>query len=920
MRQRRWGVGLGIIFVVLFFVALPLVRWGARVWTDFLWYDDLGQSAVFVTRIVSQLAVGGLFALAAFVLLYGNMLVARRMAPRAVPVGLPDGLPPQVADFIAMLRTRVGPILDRVVPIVAAWFAFLSGTAMAGQWETYRIALEAPKFGATDPQFGRDIGFFLFSLPALESFGSWLTGMLVLSTVLALLVHLIDGAIQPWARLKGFAPHVKAHLSVLLAGLVLSRGYSYWLSIWNLTVSPRGQVVGASYTDVHAQLPAFRILIAISVLTAIALLLNIRYRGWRLPLISLGAWLVASVLLGGVWPSIVQQFRVNPNEVALETPYIERNITMTRKAFGLTELKGRAFPAATDLTAAEVVANRDTLSNVRLWDPSIVAQSYSQLQSIRSYYDFADVDVDRYQIGGRERQVLVSAREMDSSLLDSKAQNWVNTHLVYTHGFGLVVSPVNESDSRGLPLFLVGDIPPRVSSTLATGAASAALDIRQPRIYFGEDTRNYVIVDTKKQEFDYPQGDTNAMYEYQGNAGPRIGSFVRRIAWALRLGSSQVLFSNYVTPESRVLMNREIANRLERLAPWLRYEDDPYPVIVDGKILWIVDAYTSSNRFPYSEPLGDGTNYIRNSVKVTVDAFTGETTFYAFDAEDPVLKAWRKVFPTLIVDADKIPDEVAAHFRYPQGLFTAQAEVYRTYHMTDVNVFFNKEDQWEIPQGSGGTPMEPFFVLLKLPGTQREHFYLMQPYTPRNKKNMIGWVAASGDPDNYGERVIFQFPKERSILGPEQVRARINQDPVISPQLSLWNQRGSEVLFGNMQVIPIEDSIVYIQPLFLRAEQAAMPELTRVIVAYADKVEMERTLETALLKVFGETPSEVQSETPGAPGGAGGGAADAASAQRLYEQAIAAQRKGDWAAYGSLIEQLGAVLERLSSQEATSPK
>ena len=478
------------------------------------------------------------------------------------------------------------------------------------------------------------------------------------------------------------------------------------------------------------------------------------------------------------------------------------------------------------------MANRQTLKNVRLWDPGIMAQSYAQLQSIRPYYEFPDVDVDRYTIDGVRQQVLVSAREMNSKLLPSTAQTWVNQHLVYTHGFGLVMSPVNEADPRGMPKFIIGDVPPRTSTDLKT---------EQPRIYYGEATTNYVVVDTGIKEFDFPLGEKNAYYEYKGTGGVAIGSLPRRLAWALHLGSSQILFSQYVKPESRVLIRRDLNSRLEALAPWLQYEKDAYPVLIDGRIKWVVDAYTSSEWFPYSEgiPGSPQTKYLRNSVKVVVDAFDGSTTFYAFDPADPVLQAWRNVFPSLVVDGSKIPSGVRDHFRYPQGLFMAQAEVYRTYHMTDPRVFYNKEDQWEIPGERQGKTMEPFFVLMKLPGQTQEAFYIMSPYTPRNRDNMIGWVAANSDPDKYGERTVYLFPKERVVLGPEQVSAQINQDSIISPQLSLWNQRGSSAIFGNMLVIPIKDSIVYIQPLYLQAEQTAIPELTRVIVVYADRVEME---------------------------------------------------------------------------------
>ncbi len=914
MRSRVTGMAV-VVLALLVFVGLPLATWAARVWTDYLWYRDLGQAQVFWTRIWSQAALGLSFGVASFVVLFASMRIARMLAPRVAPVGLPEGVPPQLDLFFERIRGGLGPVLDKVVLWGSVALAFIIGAAMSERWEVFRLALSGVDFGMTDPQFGRDVGFFVFTLPALEMTQSWLSDVLILTTLLTLIVHVLGGAIQPWARLKGFAPHVKAHLSVLLAGIVASRGFSYWLDIYNLNFSPRGQVIGASYTDVKAQLPAYRVLIVVSVLMAVLLLINIRYRGWRLPAIALGVWLGASVLLGGVWPAVVQALVVSPNEARLEAPYIERNIAMTREGFGLAEVEAKNFPATEGLTAQDVREETRTLSNVRLWDPDVVKEGYRQLQTIRPYYEFADVDVDRYVVNGERRQVLVSAREMNSSLLADTAQTWVNRHLVYTHGFGLVMSPSSEADSRGLPRFIAGDIPPRLASSVASG--SPGLAQKQPRIYFGEDTRDYVVVNTGIDEFDYPQGEKNATNRYDGDAGVAVGSLLRRVAWALRLGSAQVLFSEYLTPTSRVLLRRDLGSRLEALAPWLTYEDDPYPVLADGRIVWVVDAYTYSDRFPYSARVG-AASYLRNSVKVTVDAYTGETTFYAVDEKDPIIAAWRSIFPTLIVSGDEVPAVIREHFRYPQGLFSAQAEVYRTYHMRDPGVFYNKEDQWEIPGERQGQPMEPFFVLLQLPGANEEHFYLMQPYTPRNRDNMIGWMAASSDPANYGERTVFTFPKERVILGPQQVSARINQDPVISPQLSLWNQRGSSVLFGNMVVIPIKDSVVYVQPLFLQAEQTAIPELTRVVVVYSDKVVMERTLEAALLKIFGEAPvtgSVEGTKTPGSEVEVP--AADAATAARLYREAVAAQRAGDWATYGERIAELGAVLERLAGVGAT---
>lgn len=907
-----------IAAAAILFAVVPLVTWLSEAWTDYLWYADMGQTGVFWTRIGSQWAVGALFGVATFALLYGTMRIARSFAPRVRPVGIPDSVPAEYALLIERFRTILGSMLGRVIFWSALFFAVTNGAAMSEQWETFRLALAAVPFGVTDPQFGRDVGFFVFNLPVHSAILTWLTGSLILATMLTLLVHFAGGAIQPWARLMGFAPHVKAHISVLLAALVLSRAYAYWIAIYSLNYSPRGPVLGASHTDITAQLPAYRILIGVSVLVAVLLLLNIRYRGWRLPVLAVGGWLVATILLAGVWPGAVQRFVVSPNEAGLEAPYIKRNIEMTRRAFDLTDVKGQSFPASDEVTVEQVEGDQATFSNVRLWDPDIVKQGYAQLQTIRPYYEFADVDVDRYDINGRPRQVLVAAREMNSSLLASTAQTWVNRHLVYTHGFGLIVSLASEFDSRGLPIFAVGDVPPKVASSVKSG--SPALEQKQPRIYFGELTNDYVIVNTGIKEFDYPLGEKNAFYEYEGDGGVEVGGLVRRAAWALRLGSSQILFSNYLTPESRILMRRDLSSRLEALAPWLSYEDDPYPVIADGRIVWVIDAYTRSTMFPYSERMADGTNYIRNSVKVTIDAFSGETTFYAFDEQDPVLKAWRNIYPELFRDIAEVPDTVREHFRYPQGYFEAQAEIYRTYHMTDAGVFYNKEDQWEIPGERQGRTMRPFFVLLQLPGTVREQFYLMQPYTPRNRDNMIGWIAVSSDPENYGERTVYLFPKERVILGPEQVVARTNQDSVISPQLTLWNQRGSSVLFGNMIVIPIGESIVYIRPVYLQAEETAIPELARVIVAYADKVEMQPTLEEALVKVFGGSAAQSEEGTPAAPGsgtGGTGGTADAAVAARLFTEAIEAQKKGDWATYGERITELGRILDRLAGTEAT---
>ncbi len=870
----------------------------ATFYTDALWYTDLGQSGVFWTRITSGWVTGAVFFLAFFVILYANVLIARKMAPKVVLRATDDvGFRYEMA--IQQVRDALERFSGAALVLISAAAALVSGAAMAAQWSVFRLALAAVPFGETDPQFGRDLAFYFFTMPALRTIADWLTGALAFTLLVTAIVHVLTGSIRPWARLKGFDPHVKAHLSVLGGLMIVVQGFRYWLDIFELNFSGRGQVIGASFTDINAQLPAYQILIVIAVLSGIALMVNIRFKGWKLPAIALAVWVSASVLIGGIYPAIIQQFRVSPNEVAAEAPYIERNIAATRKAFQIDDVIVRAFPAEESLTASAVAGDSDTIKNVRLWDPSIVSQSYQQLQGIRPYYDFIDVDIDRYTIDGERRQVLVSLREMNVDQLAEQAKTWVNQHLVYTHGYGAVVSPVNESSGQGLPSFIVRDIPP-------TGGTDLKVD--RPAVYYGELTTNYVIAATEIKEFDYPVGDQNATTSYEGKTGIAMGGIVRRAAFALRFSAPQMLFSSYITPESKVLFNRSLTERVGALAPFLTLDRDPYAAIIDGKLVWIIDAYTTSDRYPYSERIG-GVNYMRNSVKITMDAYDGTVKMYAFGETDPVLETWRAVFPDLITDESEIPEGVRDHLRYPEDLFRVQAAVYKTYHMLDPLVFYNKEDQWELPGEASGAPMDPFYVLMKLPQEPAEDFMIMLPFTPRNKDNMIGWMAASSDPGTYGRRIVYTFPKQKLVLGPQQVSARVNQDPVISQQLTLWNQRGSGVLFGNMLVIPIENSIVYIQPLYLQAEQTAMPQLTRVVVAYGDSVAMQPDLKSALESVFGAAPTQQP---------IGSLAPTVDIARDLYLKAIEAQKAGDWAAYGRAIQELGEALEQLSGSAETT--
>jgi uncharacterized membrane protein (UPF0182 family) len=882
-------------------------------YTDLLWFKDLGQSPVFWTRVWGSAATGLAFGLVGFVLVLVNLVIARRMAPPAVlsVLGSPDQtLPPQLQFELALsqLRKWAEPVMGWVVLGVALLVGWGAGTSVSGEWESLRMALSAVPFGQVDPQFGRDVAFFVFQLPALRLVSDWLFGMLVLSLVLSAFMHVFGGAIRPGERLKGFDPHVKAHLSVLAGLIIVSKAFDYWLSIFELNLSPRGQVTGASFTDVNAQLPAYQILIFIALATGIALLFNIRFKGWRLPAVALGVWVAASVLVGGLYPALVQQFKVNPNELQAESPYIKRNIEETRKAFDLTDVEVKPFAAATDLTARDVAEATATIGNIRLWDPSIVVQSYKQLQEIRFYYDFKDVDIDRYVIDGVLQQVLISVRELNVTQLSEQAKTWINQHLIYTHGYGAVISPVNRASADGLPVFLVKDLPP---------VSTVDLKIKTPGIYFGEESNEYAIVDTTQKEFDYPVGGQNAETSYSGKSGVPVGTPLERFAFALRFSAPEILLTSAIKPESRMLFRRDLTDRLGELAPWLTLDGDPYPVLADGRIVWVQDCYTWSRNYPYSQRYGtSGINYIRNSVKATIDAYDGTTTLYAFDDKDPVLATYRRIYPGLLTDAAKMPESIRTHLRYPEDLFKLQAEVYKTYHMSDPQVFYNKEDQWAIPGEAKGAPMDPFYVLMELPGESKLSFILMQPFTPRNKDNMIGWMAARSDPADYGKRLVYNFPKQRLILGPEQIKARMNQEPEISKELTLLNQQGSRAIQGNLLVIPIKDAIVYVMPLYIQAESSPMPELKRVVVSYADKVAMSPDFATALFTVFGgEKPGNGATSGGQADGGGAAGpvqSGDAALARSLYDKALTAQRAGDWATYGTLLEELGTVLSRLA--------
>lgn len=882
-RTRNIFIGLGAALTVLI-LAPSLLGLSATLYTDWLWFESLGYLSVYRTRILTEVGMflaGGLLALA---FLGGNWILIPRRFLRDVQVVLRP----------RQRMVRLGsPLLVGLAIIVGVIVALIMATGAASQWLNLLLFYKAPPFGLADPVLGLDAGFYIFRLPFYQFLVGWSLGLVGVGCGGALVTY----GLRRGLRERGPAIHVSL-LGVLFLVLVAAE---YQLTRLGLLTSARGIVFGAGYTDLHARMPLYHVLTGIALLAAVALIVNVFIRRWQLVAAAGGLWL-AAIVLGPLYPALVQRFAVAPNELAVERPYIAHNIAFTRYAFGLEDVQEFDFPAAGQLTPEVLQANEPTIANIRLWDWRPLLTTYAQLQEIRLYYTFNDVDVDRYPIGGALREVMLTARELDADQLAEQAQTWVNRHLVFTHGYGVCLSPVNEITEDGLPNLLVRDIPPQ--------SADPALEISRPEIYFGEITDDYIIVGTTEEEFDRPSGDKNVYTRYQGPDGVGLSTFWRRLAFALRFGSQQILFSSAIRPESRILFHRALSDRAQTLAPILWYDPDPYPVIAEGRLVWIQDAYSWSDRFPYSEPFS-GVNYLRNSVKVAIDAYTGETVFYVIDPQDPIAQAYQAIFPDLFTPVEEMPQVLRDHWRYPEQLFRIQANAYAAYHMEDPHVFYNKEDLWAVPTEmleSQEQSMSPYYVVMQLPGEDEVEFLMMRPYVPNGRRNMIAWLYADSDGHDYGQLGVFKFPKEELIYGPMQIEARFDQDAYISQQLTLWNQRGSEVIRGNLMVIPIDDTIIYVEPLYLQAQAGQLPELKRVLVGYGNQVAMAEDLETALTLVLSGTPvAELPpQETPTTDV-----AALARSAQAHYETAQACLRDGDWACYGQELEALAADLQAL---------
>lgn len=908
---RRFTIAaLAIVFAV--FVIIP---WLVTFATDWLWFRQLGYTTVYVTSLWWHVVLFVLGGVVSYAVLAGNIRIA---------LGRTAKSPVLFAHQNAQVAADLSRVVSRLAWVAPLVIALVIGLFMAGDWMTYAQSFHGASVGTSDPIFGRDIGFYLFQLPALSTVLGIVVALVLMSLIAAGAVYVLRGQLSFRAHHGSADRGVEIHLASLAAVFFLLIAVQLWfVDSANLLYSTTGPLVGASYTDVHVSLPGIR-LSAIAALVAIGFVVWGAVRGRMLRRLAIAAALYAAVgiVARGILPFAVQRLVVLPNELTKETPYLQNHIAATRAAWGLTNVQTRQLSGEATLTMADIKSNSPTINNVRLWERDLLQQTFKQLQEIRTYYDFVSVNDDRYTIDGDYRQVHLSVRELNAASLPT--QSFINNRLTFTHGMGVTMAPVNQVTDEGLPVLFIKDLPP---------VSTVGIKLTRPEIYYGQAAESYVFVNTKQKEFDYPLGDQNIYTSYPGSGGVPVGSFLRRALYAMQFGSLQVLFSDDIAGGARIMYHRNIMERASTALPFLTFDAEPYIVITDdGKLDWVLDGYTTSSGYPYAKPV-DGIDYMRNSVKVTIDAFNGAVTAYVADSADPVIRTYEQIFAGIFKPMSAMPADVRRHMRYPGRLFRTQALLQATYHMDDPQAFYHREDEWQIPEGQDrGNDITAYMrhMIMRLPGEQKEEFIYMTPFTPRGKDNLAAWMVARMDGAHYGELRVYRFPKQSLVYGPKQIVNRINQDTDISRQITLWDQRGSEVVHGEMLVIPIQESLIYVQPLFLRASGGSIPEMKRVVVASGDRVVMGETLDQALDAMFGSgatvAVSGQQADTAGAgamaaPNAAATAAAPSAGAASLlqqaqshYDRAIAAQRAGDWATYGKEINALGAVLEQLRSR------
>ncbi len=890
LMKNRFTIMLVLAALILMFASTLIA-----IYTDWLFFVETGFSSVFMTALYAKAGVGVFFGTTLFVLVMINLLYANRVNFPLTGFFVVGG------GNLRVNRDEAARFIKPLAIVTSLVLALLAGNWGAMQWDEVLLFTNRVNVGIVDPVIGRDIGFYMFSLPFWELIKGFAGFILLASAALAAAVYFVRGGIILTEQGVTVDEKVRRHLAVLVGIFVCVIAAGFYLDSFRLMLSKSGAFSGTGYVDVNSRLLTYRALTFLTPVVGMVLAFGIWKGAWRIMLVP-PVIIVALYIIGiRVYPGLLQKFKVAPNELALETPYIESNLKFTRYGYDLDKIETIPFDVDTKLSAVDIAANDATIKNIRLWDHAPLLKTYSQLQQIRTYYKFFDVDNDRYMVNGQYSQVMLSPRELSYADLPSK--NWINERLIFTHGNGITFGPVSRISKEGLPEFFVKDIP---------AVSLADIKVTRPEIYFGEMSNDYVVVKTKIPEFSYPTATGNINTTYAGKGGVPINSVLKKAIFAARFKTEKILLSTDITNESRIIYNRNINQRVKAVAPFLRFDGDPYMVVDDkGGLKWIIDAYTYSDRLPYSRPVKGGINYMRNSVKVVVDAYDGSLNFYISDEKDVLAKVYSKMFPGLFKPLSAMPEDLRKHVRYPHQFLQLQAAMFASYHMTDPKVFYNKENLWQIPV-LGEKPMEPYYTIMKLPGEKKEEYVLLLPFTPSNRDNLAAWLTARCDGENYGKIRAYTFPRDRLIYGPKQIDARINQDSFISQQLTLWNQRGSEVIRGSLLVIPIEKSLLYVQPLFLAADKAGLPELKRVIVAFGDEVVMEENLELALQRLFGGKKSVSVAPRSATADAKASPSVLAKEAMGIYEKAINLQRQGNWAAYGEELRKLEQLLKQMA--------
>ena len=933
-------LGLLVLSFVLF----------SNFWSDKLWYESVDKSSVFGTLLLTRLFLGAVFGAVMAVGVWLCMWVAYRVRPAY------RGTSPEQIS-LERYRQSFDPARRPVFLIVPILLGLLGGLSASAEWRTYLLWRNATPFNSTDPQFNRDIGFFTFDMPFQRFVIGYLMTVVILGLIGALIVHYIYGGIKLQTPGERTTPAARAQISLLLGIFLLLKAWSYWLDRFELSVKQGSLITGLTYTDVNAVLPAKDILTLIAIMCALLFFVNVFVRNWTLPLLGFGLLLLSSLVIGGIWPTVVQQFQVRPSEANKEQPYIQRNIDSTRAAYKIADAKVEDYSASEVPNKAAIAKDAGTLANIRLLDPAIVSPTYRQLQQIRGFYSFPDtLDIDRYTLDGRQRGSVVAVRELNLAGIPDGQRNWINDHAVYTHGYGFVSAYDNTATSDGQPKFYESNVPP-----------TGALNITQPRVYFGEQSPAYSIVGapstTAPVELDYPD-DSSANGQmnntYDGTGGVSIGSLFNKLVFATKFQEQNILLSNLVNEDSRILYDREPRERVKNVAPWLTLDGDPYPAVVGGRIVWIIDGYTTSDQYPYSEltTLGDATadsvntrasslavqardqvNYIRNSVKTVVDAYNGTVTLYEWDSTDPILKTWEAAFPGTVTPRDQIPADLMAHLRYPEDIFKVQRQILSQYHVTDPQSFYGGQDFWIVPDDPTrrgvNQAQPPYYLTLQMPGQTRPAFSLTTTFAPSKRQTLAAFMAVNSEPgDGYGTMQVLQLPRQTTIPGPSQVQNNFESDPSVSAQLSLLRRGGSDVALGNLLSLPVAGGMLYVEPVYVLATGAeGYPLLRKVLVSFGQTVAFEDTLEAGLAKVFGAststtpitpTPTDPTSPSPSPSPSATGSieaqlAAALTAAQAAYTAGQEALKVGDFAAYGVAQKELAAALARADALAKTLP-